>query len=53
MKVTIPTSWNDITIEMYIKLKPVLETEQEQITRVISGPTGTRTPDPLIMSQML
>ena len=36
MKVTIPTSWNDITIEMYIKLKPVLETEQEPITRVIN-----------------
>ena len=36
MKVTIPTSWDDITIEMYIKLKPVLETEQEPITRVIN-----------------
>lgn len=36
MKVTIPTSWNDITIEMYIKLKPVLETEQEPITKVIN-----------------
>jgi len=36
MKVTIPTSWDDITIEMYIKLKPVLETEQEPVTRVIN-----------------
>ena len=36
MQVTIPTSWNDITIEMYIKLKPILETEQMPITRVIN-----------------
>ena len=36
MKVTIPTSWNDITLEMYIKLKPILETEQEPVTKVIN-----------------
>lgn len=36
MEVTIPTSWNDITIEMYIKLKPVLETEQEPVTKIIN-----------------
>ena len=36
MKITIPTSWNDITLEMYIKLKPVLETEQEPVTKVIN-----------------
>jgi len=36
MDVTIPTSWKDINIDTYIKLVPVLETEQEDITRVIN-----------------
>jgi len=36
MNVTIPTSWNDITLEMYMKLRPVLETEQEPITKIIN-----------------
>ena len=36
MEVTIPTSWKDITIEMYIKLRPVLAVEQEPITKIIN-----------------
>jgi len=36
MDVTIPTSWKDINIDTYIKLVPVLETEQEPITRIIN-----------------
>ena len=36
MDVTIPTSWKDINIDTYIKLVPVLETEQEDITRIIN-----------------
>lgn len=36
MQIIIPTSWEDITIEMYIKLKPILETEQEPVTKVIN-----------------
>jgi hypothetical protein len=36
MDVTIPTSWKDINIDTYINLVPVLETEQEPITRIIN-----------------
>ena len=36
MEVIIPTSWKDITIEMYIKLRPVLAVEQEPITKIIN-----------------
>ena len=36
MEVTIPTCWDDITLEKYIKLRPVLQTEQTPIQRVIN-----------------
>ena len=36
MEVTIPTSWEDITLEKYINLRPVLQTEQTDIQRVIN-----------------
>ena len=36
MEVTIPTSWKDISIETYIKLRPVLTVEQESITKIIN-----------------
>lgn len=36
MEVTIPTSWEDVTVEMYIKLRPVLQAKQEPIERVIN-----------------
>ena len=36
MEVTIPTSWKDINIDTYINLVPVLETEQEPVTKVIN-----------------
>ena len=32
----IPTSWEDITIGKYIELKPILETEQTEVERVIN-----------------
>ena len=35
MEVTIPTSWKDINIDTYINLVPVLETEQDEVKRVI------------------
>ena len=36
MEVTIPTCWEDITLEKYINLRPVLQTEQTPIQRVIN-----------------
>ena len=36
MQVTIPTCWDDITLEKYINLRPVLQTEQTPIQRVIN-----------------
>ena len=36
MEVTIPTCWDDITLETYINLRPVLQTEQTPIERVIN-----------------
>jgi len=36
MEVTIPTCWEDITLEKYLKLRPVLQTEQTPIQRVIN-----------------
>ena len=36
MEVTIPTCWDDITLETYINLRPVLQTEQTPIQRVIN-----------------
>ena len=35
MDVTIPTSWKDINIDTYINLVPVLQTEQDEVKRVI------------------
>ena len=36
MEITIPTEWNDVTIEMYLKLRPILQTEQGPAERVIN-----------------
>ncbi len=36
MNVTIPTTWNDVTIEKYIKLRPVLNTKQTHVEKVIN-----------------
>jgi hypothetical protein len=36
MEITIPTSWQDITIGQYIKLRPVLKAELNPIERVIN-----------------
>ena len=36
MKITIPTTWNDITLEKYINLRPVLNTEMKPIERIIN-----------------
>ena len=36
MEITIPTSWQDITIGQYIKLRPVLKGELNPIERVIN-----------------
>ena len=36
MELIIPTKWDDVTIEMYIKLRPVLEVEQDPVTKAIN-----------------
>ena len=36
MKITIPTNWDDITLEKYINLRPVLNTEMKPIDRIIN-----------------
>lgn len=36
MEIRIPTEWEDVTIEMYLKLRPILQTEQSEATRVIN-----------------
>ena len=36
MKITIPTTWDDITLEKYINLRPVLNTEMKPIERIIN-----------------
>ena len=36
MKITIPTTWDDITLEKYINLRPVLNTEMQPVERVIN-----------------
>jgi len=33
---TLPTTWDDITLEKYINLRPVLQTEQKPIQRIIN-----------------
>jgi len=33
---TLPTTWEDITLEKYINLRPVLQTEQKPIERIIN-----------------
>ena len=33
---TLPTTWEDITLEKYINLRPVLQTEQKPIQRIIN-----------------
>jgi len=33
---TLPTTWEDITLEKYINLRPVLQTEQQPIERIIN-----------------
>ena len=36
MDITLPTSWNDITLQKYINLRPVINTEMSEIERVIN-----------------
>lgn len=36
MEVTIPTCWDDITLETYINLRPILQTEQQPMERLIN-----------------
>ena len=36
MEIQIPTDWSDITLGQYIELRPILQTEQEDISRVIN-----------------
>ncbi len=36
MEIKIPTSWDDITLGQYIELRPILQTEQEDVTRMIN-----------------
>jgi len=36
MEITLPTSWNDITLQKYINLRPVINTEMSEIERVIN-----------------
>lgn len=36
MEIKIPTSWDDITLGQYIELRPILQTEQEEVTRMIN-----------------
>ena len=36
MEIKIPTSWDDITLGQYIELRPILHTEQEDVTRMIN-----------------
>ena len=36
MEIKIPTSWEDITLGQYIELRPILHTEQEDVTRMIN-----------------
>ena len=36
MEITIPTSWDDITLQKYINLRPILNTEMSDIQRVIN-----------------
>jgi len=36
MEITIPTEWEDITIETYIKLRPALNTKTNEIERLIN-----------------
>ena len=36
MNVTIPTTWEDVTLEKYINLRPILQTYQTPVERVIN-----------------
>ena len=36
MNVTIPTTWEDVTLEKYINLRPILQTDQTPVERVIN-----------------
>ncbi len=36
MELTIPTSWADITLGQYIELRPILETEMDEVKKVIN-----------------
>ena len=36
MEITVPTSWDDITLQKYINLRPILNTEMSDIQRVIN-----------------
>ena len=36
MEIKIPTTWDDITLGQYIELRPILQTEQEEVTRMIN-----------------
>lgn len=36
MELIIPTSWNDITLGQYIELRPILQTEMDEVKKVIN-----------------
>ena len=36
MELIIPTSWDDITLGQYIELRPILQTEMDEVKKVIN-----------------